>query len=473
MRVLRSWVLVAAAAAIALVAGGAVAWQAGLIPEDVGGMASLAAGSAAYRTVTITVAQPTLGYVVEDDDYPRIQCGTKPDGSTYSQCQTTAIAGKPGFTLKAIPKATGYTVTWHGCGSPYATADAVLAGRYTCPANSLQSSSIKVDFVQAPAWAKPLTITPPVGGVLHVGQAGMASSGDSTALADYWTCPPACTVPGTKGLGLTVRAEPQLGYIWHSFFGACAGVTDPKTGKLVDTCTVQEGMASLGVGAQFDHVGTVTIAVNRPTNAVVYDPWDSGKIKCGTDPTGTTWNNCSAAYTRAPDRNAQTVSPQFARVTLRASASPGYAPEGIIPYGWSQACAPQGHTEVLLSKHLDYSECDTPVDLSKTASFQVGQASSLGTFPLIVNVTGPGEIKLGPWLSCVGPVSGTKSCSWRGTQTVPTALEVGRVAQGFQLRDWGSQLCDPDSTGNTNVCMLRAGTRGDASTRTVSAVFGP
>ncbi|HZR01050.1 MAG TPA: hypothetical protein VFC93_19775, partial [Chloroflexota bacterium] len=96
MRVLRSWVVVAAAAAIALVAGGAVAWQAGLIPEDVGGMASLAAGSAAYRTVTITVAQPTLGYVVEDDDYPRIQCGTKPDGSTYSQCQTTAIAGKPG-----------------------------------------------------------------------------------------------------------------------------------------------------------------------------------------------------------------------------------------------------------------------------------------------------------------------------------------------------------------------------------------
>lgn len=322
---------------------------------------------------------PDSGGQIEGDG---IDCGS----GTTNTCSATVLTGST-LTMREM---TDPNFTFDGWGGECHGVDAACA--VTMDANKSVSG----------AWS--------VANVTQLLTVEITGNGKVTGVGVNCDGPATCTRDAPNGATVILTAEPDNGYVFTGWTGACIGAAD--------TCTVTMDVART-VTATFSTGVKLTVTVSGNGNV----SGGSGAINCGLG--GTV---CSATFALN------------ATVTLIATPA-----TGATFTGWTGAC---GGTATSCTVLMSQSK-------SVTASFVGGVAGGAG-FLLSVTVSGPGTVT-GAGINCG---SGATTCST--TPAVNSSVTLTATpAAGATFSGWGGSC-----SGTIPTCTVQM-----TAARSVTATF--
>jgi Divergent InlB B-repeat domain len=351
----------------------------GLLALGVGGGSggALATGQTAIQVQVIGGGQVT-------SDGGQITCGA---GSTLCYYATTSTSGT--VNLTAVEQA-GWTFQgWSGCPALSGDNDEICTITLSTTGADLEP---RASFSSEGIGTQMLTVTRPEGGDLNGDDIDCGSADSETD----------CTEIVLTGSTLTLVEDPDEGYAFGSWGGACGG-SGPS-------CTVTM-TADQAVSATFvKSASTFALTVSVTGNGTVAGP----SIAC----TSAGGSSCSA------DEPAGT--------TLTLTAQPG---SGASFNGWGGACAGTSPTcSVTMSSAQ-----------SVTASFSGGGPTPPATqFPLGVSVTGNGTVT-GGGIECG---SGQTTCTVNQTAGSTVTLSAAPDS-GATFTSWGGAC-----SGSATTCTV-------------------
>ncbi|CAK0779038.1 hypothetical protein CCP4SC76_6740001 [Gammaproteobacteria bacterium] len=293
------------------------------------------------KTVTVTFTQssnlnPTLT-IAGGANHGRVTSNpTGLDCSLATGCSTSYGKGTV-VTLTATPEA-GYSFgSWGGACAGVTTA--------TCPVTMDVDKVVTVTFVKGSNLSPTLTVS----GGASFGRVTSSPAGIDCTLANT-----GCAASYAKDTTVTLTATPEVGYVFSSWGGACAGVA-------TNTCQVKMDVDKV-VTVVFiqGQSGTPTLTVLQTMNGTLVSV-PPGAIYCGSS-----GGVCTHDY------------PLGTSVTLSAIPDKGYS---LV--AWAGACSMVG----ILSTD-GTGTCTLPMDISKTVTATFALSSQRGPFLSIGNMPG-------------------------------------------------------------------------------------
>src|SRR5579885_82668 len=358
--------------------GKLVGWGAVLLAALLVGVGG-AAGHGLATPTTLLVEVSGVGSVTGGGG--QIGCG-----AGQVACYATYVTGSS-VTISAAADSGWSFDSWSGCNTQSAT---------TCTVN-LDGGDHTVTVSFAPNVApgdSTLTVSAPTDAS---GNGGNVTAGDEIDCGSDGTDD--CSWTDYTGSTVTVVEEPDVGYAFSGWGGACSGTATSCTVSLANDESI---------------TATFTRSSSSPTLSVAVT--GNGTVSGG-----------GIACTSAGGSGCTTTESAGSTVTL--TATPG-AGSGFS--GWGGACA---GTAV---------SCVVTMDVAKNVTAAFGGGSSSSTYPLVVAVVGNGTVT-GGGISCGSSASTCTASPAAGSQVRLTAKAAG----GESFTGW-SGAC----SGHTATCTL-------------------
>jgi hypothetical protein len=341
-------------------------------------------GGASARTLaTTTITVQVIGGGQVTSDGGQITCGA---GS--QQCYYSTSSSTGSVTLTAVEQG-GWSFDNWDCADTSGTDNEICTITLS---SSGGDNEVTASFTSGSVGTKTLSVTQPTGGTIS--NAGDdIDCGSASSETD-------CTWIATTDSTLTVLEEPDSGYTFGGWGGACGGSAVSCTVTLSDDRDVTATFTTSAT--------TFALTVSVTGNGTVAGP----SISC----TSAGGSSCSAD-----------VSPG---TTVTLSAQPG---SGASFNGWGGACA---GTSLSCSVTMSSAK-------SVTAAFS-GSSVTASQFPLGVSVTGNGTVT-GGGIRCG---SGETTCTVNQT-TGATVTLTATPGSGATFTSWGGAC-----TGSSTTCSV-------------------
>jgi uncharacterized repeat protein (TIGR02543 family) len=351
------------------------------------GLLAFGAGGASGRTLatgTTTIQVQVIGAGQVTSDGGQITCGA---GSQQCYYTTTATSGS--VNLTAVDQAGWTFQSWDGC-------QAVDGDNGEICVITLNSNGADLEvtarYSASGVGTSTLNVTQPTGGDLTGGDIDCGSADSETV----------CSWIVTTGSTITLLEDPDNGYTFTSWGGACGGSAPSCTVTMTD---------DQAVSATFTpSASTFALTVSVTGNGTVAGP----SISC----TSAGGSSCSAD--------------QSAGTTVTLTAQPG---SGASFNGWAGACAGTSPS------------CSVTMSSAKsvTASFSGSSPNPPASdFPLGVSVTGTGTVT-GGGINCG---SGETTCTVNQTSGTTITL-TATPDSGATFNSWGGAC-----SGTTPTCSV-------------------
>jgi hypothetical protein len=371
------------------------------------GLLALGVGGAAGRTLatgTTTIQVQVIGGGQVTSDGGQITCGA---GTQQCYYTTTAVSGS--VNLTAVEPAGWTFQSWNGCPATDPTNDEICVITLTTEGGDFEVTASYLSTI--PVGTKTLTVTKPEGGDLSGDD---IDCGTQDSQSD-------CSEIVTTGSTITLLADPDDGWTFSSWGGACDG-----SGSC--TLTMSDDRA---VSATFTRsASTFALTVSVTGNGTVAG---SG-ISC----TSAGGSSCSANVA--------------AGTTVSMTAQPG---SGESFNGWGGSCAGTAPN------------CSLTMNSAKavTASFSGASSNpSASDFPLGVSVTGEGTVT-GGGIQCG---SGETACT--ANQTAGSTITLTAApGSGAAFTSWGGACSGTATTCSVTMSAAKSVT----ATFTTSGTGGP